>query len=124
MGICGSTLKSEWGKREGASGESGLSILEVLITTVVVSIGFTALLQFLLFALRMEIRNEQVFTGAIDQWNRSQEVRSSALECDGEKVSLGGIEVNLRRFEIERKAEDESRRWEVLATCRAGLHSD
>jgi Tfp pilus assembly protein PilV len=88
----------------------GISLIESLITALVVTITVAGLLQFTGQILRCHQLNQAQSKEALELWNKGREIRRSPPESLGNLVPVSGARP-LRRFILKNRY---GREWEVL----------
>jgi Tfp pilus assembly protein PilV len=92
-------------------GDGGFTLVEVIVSTIFLTVAMVAILQCLAHVLQMQVESRKQWTRSLEKWNRCQELRSG-LEA-GEPVSVLPSARSLFRFVVQ--ADDgDLLSWEVL----------
>jgi Tfp pilus assembly protein PilV len=102
-------------RRRGADA-AGFTFLEVLVSTVFLTVAIVTMLQCLAHALQMQVASGEQWRRSLEKWNRCQELRSG-LEA-GEPVSVLPGARSMLQFAVQADAEDSSPAWEVLRAAK------
>ena len=106
----GSTRKHP--RSAGTSGQTGFTLLEVLLAGLLVLVAVVSLLHSVTLALQSFQRAHTNWKVALEAWNRVQSARAETIR-KGEKVQLLPQSRPLYQLLIKPDSEDQQPTWEV-----------